>query len=339
MQSHLPAGPGRLTLTDYAEGIRSGNTSVLSRAITLMESQRPDDRALAEALLEELLPFSGKAFRIAITGVPGVGKSTFIEALGRHLTTMAHKKIAVLTIDPSSQRTHGSILGDKTRMETLSKNPQAFIRPSASGEAFNGVAHGTREAMVLCEAAGYDVIIIETVGIGQLEGGVRTMVDFFILLLLAGAGDELQGIKKGILEMADALVLTKSDGDNQARVHQARADLLHALHLFPMTDSGWAVPVLTTSALTGEGMPDVWQQAERYREQTTQNGFFYRQRERQAEAWFAESVQRLIYEKMNRSAPLKQQHHQMNELVKQKKLSAPSAARQLMTNFSLAEKP
>lgn len=338
MQSHPTVGPGRLTLTEYVDGIRTGHTTVLSRAITLMESQRASDRALAEALLEELLPFSGHAFRVAITGVPGVGKSTFIEALGQHLTQVAEKKIAVLTIDPSSQRTHGSILGDKTRMETLSKNPRAFIRPSASGEAFNGVAHGTREAIVLCEAAGYEVIIIETVGIGQLEAGVRTMVDFFILLMLAGAGDELQGIKKGILEMADALVLTKADGDNLSRIQQAKTDLLHALHLFPLPDSGWPVPVLTTSALTGEGVADVWQQAERYRNLTTQNGFFDQQRDHQAKVWFAESVQRLMYEEINRSASRKQQHQQMSELVKSKKISAPSAARQLMKSISLDKK-
>ncbi|MCU0418212.1 MAG: methylmalonyl Co-A mutase-associated GTPase MeaB [Cyclobacteriaceae bacterium] len=332
MQSHPPAAPGRLTLAEYIHGIRSGNTPVLSRAITLMESQRPTDQALAEALVEALLPFSGHAFRLAITGVPGVGKSTFIEALGQHVTNVAGKKIAVLTIDPSSQRTHGSILGDKTRMDTLTRNPRAFIRPSASGEALNGVAHGTREAMVLCEAAGYEVIVIETVGIGQLEAGVRSMVDFFILLLLAGAGDELQGIKKGILEMADALVLTKADGDNLSRIRQAKTDLLHALHLFPLPDSGWKVPVLTTSALTGEGIADVWQQAEHYRAHTQRSGFFDLQREHQAEAWFAEAVQRLIYEQINRSANLKQQQEQMNALVKSKKLSAPSAARQLMKN-------
>jgi LAO/AO transport system kinase len=334
MQTHNPVS-GRLSVEEYRHGILNANRRVLGRAITLAESTLPHDRLLTEELIESILPQTGQAIRIGITGVPGVGKSTFIESFGNHLIQQG-KKIAILTIDPSSQRTHGSILGDKTRMETLSKNSRAFIRPSASGDAFTGVATGTREAMLLCEAAGFEIIIIETVGIGQLEAGVRSMVDFFMLLLLAGAGDELQGIKKGILEMADGLVLTKADGDNVSRVNQARTDLLHAIHLFPSSESSWRVPVITTSALTQTGIAEVWESVQSYIQTTQTNGYFDVQRQQQQQAWFTETFQRLIQEKINDEPGLQQQQTEMFQKVTNQQVSALKAARSLVNEFSLS---
>ena len=247
----------KLTLEQYTNGIVQGNRVVLGQAITLIESSLADDQILAGQLLEAILNKTGNAIRIGITGVPGVGKSTLIEALGNHIITLG-KKIAVLTVDPSSQLTKGSILGDKTRMEDLSKNPMAFIRPSASGSVLGGVANKTREVMLLCEASGYDVIIIETVGVGQSEVEVKSMTDFFLLLMLAGAGDELQGIKKGIMEMADGLAITKADGDNIQQATAAQSEYQHALHLYPTPASGWNPNVLTCSALTGTGIDEIW---------------------------------------------------------------------------------
>ena len=223
----------KLSLDEYCQGILDGDRTILSRAITMIESSNPDHLALAQEIIERCLPHSGNSLRIGITGVPGVGKSTFIEAFGKMLTGMGHK-VAVLAIDPSSERTKGSILGDKTRMEQLSVDPDAFIRPSPSGSTLGGVARKTRETIVLCEAAGFDVILVETVGVGQSETVVKSMVDFFLLLMLAGAGDELQGIKRGIMEMADGLVINKADGDNKPKAVAAQAQYRAALKLFPM---------------------------------------------------------------------------------------------------------
>ena len=223
----------KLSLDEYCQGILDGDRTILSRAITMIESSNPDHLALAQEIIERCLPHSGNSLRIGITGVPGVGKSTFIEAFGKMLTGMGHK-VAVLAIDPSSERTKGSILGDKTRMEQLSVDPDAFIRPSPSGSTLGGVARKTRETIVLCEAAGFDVILMETVGVGQSETVVKSMVDFFLLLMLAGAGDELQGIKRGIMEMADGLVINKADGDNKPKAVAAQAQYRAALKLFPM---------------------------------------------------------------------------------------------------------
>lgn len=228
----------RLTTEEYANGIASGDRVILAKAISLAESSLPEDQKQSTELLARLNLKTVDTIRIGITGVPGVGKSTFIEAFGKHITSL-NKKIAVLTIDPSSQLTKGSILGDKTRMDELSKNPLAFIRPSASGNTLGGTTGRTRECIILCEAAGYEVIVVETVGVGQSETGVKNLVDFFLLLMLAGAGDELQGIKKGIMEMADAMVITKADGDNVKRAKEAQADYQHALHLFSDSASGW----------------------------------------------------------------------------------------------------
>ena len=274
----------RLAVDSYVEGILNRDRVVLSQAITLIESRLADDRVLAQRVLERILPHTGQSLRIGITGVPGVGKSTFIEAFGQHITALG-KTLAVLTVDPSSQRSGGSILGDKTRMETLSHNPLAYIRPSAAGGSLGGVAHRTREALLLCEAAGFNLIIIETVGVGQSETLVRGMTDFFLLLMLAGAGDELQGIKKGIMEMADAIAITKADGTNRPGAGQAANEYRNALHLFPMSESGWLPPVLTCSALENEGIAAIWHMIERYETATRDSGFFITNRQHQNLDW------------------------------------------------------
>lgn len=274
----------RLSTEAYVEGILAGDRITLSRAITLVESRLPADRLLAQEVMEHILPHTGNTLRIGITGVPGVGKSTFIEAFGSYITSL-NIPLAVLTVDPSSQRSGGSILGDKTRMEALAHNPLAYIRPSATSGSLGGVAHRTREAMLLCEAAGYKVILIETVGVGQSETLVRSMTDFFLLLMLAGAGDELQGIKKGIMEMADAIALTKTDGSNRELAKQAQKEYQNALHLFPIAESGWATPVVTCSALTNEGILPIWDIMTQYRQAMQKNGYFERNRQNQNLDW------------------------------------------------------
>ncbi len=277
----------RLSVADYRQGLRNHDTLILAQAITLVESQLANDQHLANELIQSILPLCGQSLRIGITGVPGVGKSTFIETFGTFLTQQ-NKKVAVLAIDPSSGKTKGSILGDKTRMEELAKNPFAFIRPTATGTALGGVANRTREAILLCEAAGFDVVIVETVGVGQSETMVRGMVDYFLLLMLAGAGDELQGIKKGIMEMADGVVVTKADGENHKRAIQAQADLQHALHLFQLAESGWTPTVSTSSALEKKGLEETWRMMEHYKNFTDQNGFFKANRQSQNNLWLEE---------------------------------------------------
>ena len=286
----------RLTVDSYVEGVLHRNRVVLSQAITLIESRLPTDRILAQQVMERILPSSGHSLRIGITGVPGVGKSTFIEGFGQQITALG-KTVAVLTIDPSSQRSGGSILGDKTRMETLSNNPQAYIRPSAAGGSLGGVAHRTREAMLLCEAAGFDLILIETVGVGQSETLVRSMTDFFLLLMLAGAGDELQGIKKGIMEMADAIAITKADGPNRAVAEQAVSEYRNALRLFPAAESGWIVPVLTCSAQENTGMEEIWDMIQRYENLTKDNGFFDKNRQNQNLDWLKNHIRHELEER------------------------------------------
>ncbi len=264
--------------------LRAGSRRALAKAITLVESTRADHREQAQALLTLLLPHTGTAARIGITGVPGVGKSTFIEAFGLHLIG-AGKRVAVLAVDPSSARSGGSILGDKTRMARLSVTPEAFIRPSPSGGSLGGVARRTREAMLVCEAAGYDVVIVETVGVGQSEVTVASMVDFFLVLMLPGAGDELQGIKKGIVEIADALAVNKCDGDNVPRAIKAAAEYRAALRLFRHTSANWSPPVLTVSALEGRGMDDVWRVVLEHRQTLAATGELDRKRREQQQAW------------------------------------------------------
>ncbi len=322
----------RLSQEAYVAGVLAGDRLVLSRAITLAESSLAEDQQLAQQVMDELLPHTGKAIRIGITGVPGVGKSTFIESFGLYLTALG-KKLAVLAIDPSSQRSGGSILGDKTRMEQLSHNPLAYIRPSAAGSALGGVAARTREAMLLCEAAGYEIIFIETVGVGQSETAVRNMVDFFLLLMLAGAGDELQGIKKGIMEMADALAITKADGKNKATAKQAQAAYKNALHLFPPASSGWIPQVLTCSAVDNKGLEEIWQMICQYEAHTRQKGYFDQQRRQQNLAWMRASLEDMLKHYFYAHPAVAEERQQLEQQVMSGNTGAMGAARHLFSLF------
>ena len=274
---------------ELINGILANDKTTLSRAITLVESTNPDHTEKANSIIQACLPHANKSFRIGITGVPGVGKSTFIEAFGKHLTSIG-KKVAVLAVDPSSTISHGSILGDKTRMEELVKDENAYIRPSASGETLGGVARKTRETIILCEAAGFDTIIIETVGVGQSETAVHSMVDFFLLLKISGAGDELQGIKRGIMEMADAIVINKADGDNINKAKLAKTEFNRALHLFPAKKSGWIPTAATCSSYTKEGIADVWNTISEYNTLVQTNHYFEQKRHDQNQYWMLETI-------------------------------------------------
>lgn len=274
---------------EYVEGILRGNRVILSQAVTLVESSLPAHRDKAQAIIEQCLPHAGNAIRVGITGVPGAGKSTSIDSFGMHLLDKGHK-LAVLAIDPSSERSKGSILGDKTRMEKLSMAENAFIRPSPSAGSLGGVARKTRETIVLCEAAGFDYVFVETVGVGQSETAVHSMVDFFLLIQLAGTGDELQGIKRGIMEMADGIVINKADGDNIKKAKMAQRHFSNALHLFPLPESGWTPEVLTYSGYYGYGIAEVWDMVHRYIEFVKQNGFFDRKRQEQSKYWMFETI-------------------------------------------------
>lgn len=276
--------PRPLTAEQHAEGVLAGDRAVLARTITLLESSNVEHRRIAQQVLARLLPHSGGAHRVGITGVPGVGKSTFIDQLGVNLTGAGHR-VAVLAVDPTSRRTGGSILGDKTRMERLSVDPAAFIRPSPAGRTLGGVARATREAILVCEAAGFDVVLVETVGVGQSETVVADMVDCFVVLMLAGAGDELQGIKKGVLELADLVAVNKADGPNEERARRAAADYRAALHLMRPASPTWSPPVLTCSGLTNEGLDELWHQVEVHRERLTATGELDARRRDQQVRW------------------------------------------------------
>lgn len=281
----------RLSRDEYVDGVLRGDRIVLARAITLIESARPEDAELAQDVLEACLPRAGDSIRAGITGAPGVGKSSVIEALGGYLTRDCGEKVAVLAIDPTSQISEGSILGDKTRMPQLAGDERAFIRPSPSGGSLGGVARRTREAMLLCEAAGYRNIIVETVGIGQSETAVRSMVDFFLLLLIAGAGDELQGMKRGIMEAADLIAINKADGPNVRRAGQACRDYANALRLFAAPASGWTPRAITCSAVTGEGIRELWDAVLEHHALTKSNGWFDRLRREQLRSWMHETIE------------------------------------------------
>jgi LAO/AO transport system kinase len=287
---HPPKGRRQLSLDEYEQGVLAGDRVVLARAITLVESNASAHFDMAQELLRRLLPHTGQSIRVGITGVPGAGKSTFIEALGTRLTVDGHR-IAVLAIDPTSSVTRGSILGDKTRMESLARDPNAFIRPSPTGGMLGGVARKTRETMLVCEAAGFDVILIETVGTGQSEITVRSMVDFFLLLVITGAGDELQGIKKGVMELADALLINKADGANKLPAQAARAEYNRALHFLAPATEGWRTRAHTCSAQTGKGVPEIWQVIEQFREKTMASGVFEARRRSQLRDWLHTMVE------------------------------------------------
>ncbi|TAH21717.1 MAG: methylmalonyl Co-A mutase-associated GTPase MeaB [Cytophagales bacterium] len=319
----------RLTIEQYLEGIRLQDKFVLSRAITLIESELISDNELASQLIELLLPHTGKAIRIGITGVPGVGKSTFIEVFGR-LITGTGKKLAVLAIDPSSKQTRGSIMGDKTRMDELGRDRLAFIRPSPSGNSLGGVSRKTRETMLLCEAAGYDVILIETVGVGQSETAVHSMVDFFLLLMLAGAGDELQGMKKGIMEMADAVVINKADEGNERKAHLAKVEYQSALHLLPPNENTWSPKVLTCSALRKIGIEEIWGIINDYQIVTKNNGSFYKKRQAQNKAWMHEVIKAELERQFYNHPQVREMLRDKEEKVENNEIHAVNAAMELL---------
>ncbi len=326
------ARKGIPTTEDFFQGIRNGNRTLLSQAITLIESALPEHQERAQEVLQSCLPFTGNSLRIGITGVPGVGKSTFIEAFGTYLTSLGHK-VAVLAVDPSSQRSRGSILGDKTRMERLSNDPNAFIRPSPSAGSLGGVARKTQETLLLCEAAGFDRIIIETVGVGQSETSVHSMVDFFLLLMLSGAGDELQGIKRGIMEMADAIVINKADGDNIQRARLARAEYANALHLFAPALSGWTAKVETCSALTGDGIEAVRNMISEYEHLTRENGYFMQRRLEQARETMLSTVGESLRAAFFENQTIKSLMLTLEQDLDQSRISSYEAARMLMDTW------
>lgn len=320
------------TTDEYFNGILKKDITILSRAITLVESTNPDHLAKANEVIQACLPFANKSIRIGITGVPGVGKSTFIEAFGQHLTSLG-KRVAVLAVDPSSTISHGSILGDKTRMEELVKDPNAYIRPSASGESLGGVARKTRESIILCEAAGFDTIIIETVGVGQSETAVHSMVDFFLLLKISGAGDELQGIKRGIMEMADAIVINKADGDNIKKAQLAKTEFNRALHLFPAKNSGWIPKVTTCSSVTHDGIENVWKTISEYVTLTQENNYFSERRQDQNQYWMFETINEQLKNRFYHHPEIELLLEEIKRKLQHNQISPFAAATQLLSTY------
>lgn len=322
----------KLSVKNYVDGILNGNISILSQAVTLVESSLVQHQEIAQEVIEKCLPFAGKSIRLGITGVPGAGKSTFIEALGMHLIHSG-KKLAVLAIDPSSERTKGSILGDKTRMEELSVAKNAFIRPSPSAGSLGGVARKTRESIVLCEAAGFDTIFVETVGVGQSETAVHSMVDFFLLLQLAGTGDELQGIKRGIMEMADGIAINKCDGTNVEKSKLAKRQYENALHLFPMPDSDWKPQVITCSAVERTGISEIWQMVLDYIEFTQSSSYFNQKRTAQSKYWMYESINEKLKSDFYNNALIEKLLEETEQKVLSNEVSSFIAAKKLLETY------
>lgn len=313
--------------------LRAGDRVALARAITAIESTRPEDRVMAESLVDASLPFSGQAVRIGVTGVPGVGKSTFLEALGTHLTGRLEQRVAVLAVDPSSERSGGSILGDKSRMSKLASDPRAYVRPSPSRGSLGGVTRKTRETLLVCEAAGFDVLFVETVGVGQSEVAVHSMVDCFLLLMLAGAGDELQGMKRGIMEMADVLAITKVDGENRAAARIAQANYRNALHLFPRSPTGWTPPVALCSAMSGEGIVDVWFEIQAYLSQMRRSGAFEDRRAEQAVEWMHAEIHDGLTARFYADPELRERMRAEEVAVRSGQRTAHRAAQALLAEF------
>ncbi len=323
-KTYLPA--------EYVELILEGNRTILSQVITLLESSKPEHYDIAQHIVELCLPYSENSFRIGITGVPGVGKSTFIEALGKKVTSLGHK-LAVLTVDPSSMHSGGSILGDKTRMETLSSDPNAFIRPSPSAGSLGGVARKTRETIIVCEAAGFDTIFVETVGVGQSETHVNSMVDFFLLLMLAGAGDELQGIKRGIMEMADTIAITKADGTNRDKAEMTRQEFGNALRLFPPRRKGWTPKVVTCSAVESKGVSEIWSLIEDYRKIVSENGSLSEWRMNQAIYRMHETISENLKNSFYNNKIISEMLPQHEELLRKGKITSYTAAVRMIEKY------
>ena len=330
----------QLSVAEFVEGIVKGDVTVLSQAVTLVESVRPEHQTVAQEVIERCLPYSGNSIRVGISGVPGAGKSTSIDVFGLHVLEQYGGKLAVLAIDPSSERSKGSILGDKTRMEKLSVHPKSFIRPSPSAGSLGGVARKTRETIVLCEAAGFDKIFVETVGVGQSETAVHSMVDFFLLIQLAGTGDELQGIKRGIMEMADGIVINKADGDNLEPAKLAATQFRNALHLFPAPESGWTPQVLTYSGFYNRGVKEIWDMIYQYIDFVKKNGYFEYRRNEQSKYWMYETINEHLRDSFYHNPRIEEMLEGKERQVLQGSLSSFVAAKDLLdTYFAEIMKP
>lgn len=333
MSEHLDYRPRRrMDLEEYVQGVLAGNLTILSRAITLVESTLTSDKQLAGDLMERLMPHTGKSIRIGITGAPGVGKSSFIDRLGELMTAQGHR-VAVLAVDPSSQDAKGSILGDKTRMQALSQNPSAYIRPSPSKGMLGGISLSTRESSLLCEAAGFDRVIVETVGVGQSEVLVKEMVDFFVLLTIPGAGDELQGIKKGIMEMADLVVVHKADGDRLSAARIAHSDVVNALHLFPRRGNGWTTRVVSCSSRDAVGFDQILSVLEEYTQQMTTSGFLESNRAEQRVHWLMQQLRYSLEQRFFEHPEVSREMVHMSDQVRLGQVSSIAAANRLMALF------
>ena len=322
----------KLSVEYLTKGVLNGDKSILARAITVVESTKNEDLKKAYSLIENCLSKKSNSIRIGITGVPGVGKSTFIEIFGKTLTNLG-KKVAVLAVDPTSTLSKGSILGDKTRMQELVKDPNAFIRPSPSGESLGGVARKTRESVILCEAAGFDIVLIETVGVGQSETAVHSMVDFFLLLKLAGAGDELQGIKRGIMEMADAVVINKAEGDNLKRALRAKVEFERALQLYPPKENGWIPKVSTCSSIENTGIMEIWETIKQFLDTTKDHGYFEINRQNQNKYWLLQTINELLKQHFYEVSSVKENLEKMMMQVAKEKISPFRAAELLMAGY------
>ena len=329
---HIKRQRQQYTASEFVEGIRKGDISLLSQAVTLVESSLTEHQMIAQEVIEKCLPYAGNSIRLGITGVPGAGKSTFIEALGMYLVRDNHK-LAVLAIDPSSERSKGSILGDKTRMEDLSVAKNAFIRPSPSSGSLGGVARKTRESIILCEAAGFDTIFVETVGVGQSETAVHSMVDFFLLIQIAGAGDELQGIKRGIMEMADGIAINKCDGANIDKARVAKSQYQNALHLFPMPESGWTPEAITCSSIEKNGIQETWNMVERYIDFVKANNFFEHKRNSQSKYWMYETINEHLKASFYLNSEIQKMLIDSESKVLSNELSSFVAAKQMLDKY------
>lgn len=322
-----------LSVSDMVEGIIKGDVTTLSRAVTLIESVNPDHYAKAQEVIEKCLPYSGNSVRIGISGVPGAGKSTSIDEFGIHILKEHGGKLAVLAIDPSSERTKGSILGDKTRMEKLAQHPDSFIRPSPSAGSLGGVARKTRETIILCEAAGFDKVFVETVGVGQSETACHSMVDFFLLIQVAGTGDELQGIKRGIMEISDGIVINKCDGDNVDRCQLAATNFRNALHFFPMPESGWTPKVMCYSGFYGTGVKEIWDMIYQYFDFVRGNGYFIHRRNEQSKYWMYETINEQLRTSFYNNAAIRRQLHEAEQTVLQGHKTSFAAAGELLDMY------